>query len=148
MIQMKSTGQTFSCTYIDLLRILGRPINFISSSSHSELPLLPFSLPSLFSLQDSKRFKNKQNYSFLENKFIFIIVVFLLSLFIIFLLFYLFLQLQFGALTPLEPRLGKKLIEPLTNLIHRQVYVLFPYQSINQSNKCNLIFPCNLYYLK
>lgn len=27
--------------------------------------------------------------------------------------------LQFGALTPLEPRLGKKLIEPLTNLIHR-----------------------------
>lgn len=30
---------------------------------------------------------------------------------------------QFGALTPLEPRLGKKLIEPLTNLIHR--YVLF-----------------------
>lgn len=28
---------------------------------------------------------------------------------------------QFGALTPLEPRLGKKLIEPLTNLIHRQV---------------------------
>uniref|UniRef100_A0A8W7Q0L6 AP-3 complex subunit delta n=1 Tax=Anopheles coluzzii TaxID=1518534 RepID=A0A8W7Q0L6_ANOCL len=27
----------------------------------------------------------------------------------------------FGALTPLEPRLGKKLIEPLTNLIHRQV---------------------------
>lgn len=28
-------------------------------------------------------------------------------------------SLQFGALTPLEPRLGKKLIEPLTNLIHR-----------------------------
>lgn len=28
---------------------------------------------------------------------------------------------QFGALTPLEPRLGKKLIEPLTNLIHRSV---------------------------
>lgn len=26
---------------------------------------------------------------------------------------------KFGALTPLEPRLGKKLIEPLTNLIHR-----------------------------
>jgi len=23
----------------------------------------------------------------------------------------------FGALTPLEPRLGKKLIEPLTNLV-------------------------------
>ena len=29
------------------------------------------------------------------------------------------LFVQFGALTPLEPRLGKKLIEPLTNLIHR-----------------------------
>uniref|UniRef100_A0A8C9FC78 AP-3 complex subunit delta-1 n=1 Tax=Pavo cristatus TaxID=9049 RepID=A0A8C9FC78_PAVCR len=28
----------------------------------------------------------------------------------------------FGALTPLEPRLGKKLIEPLTNLIHRYVW--------------------------
>ncbi|VDK22932.1 unnamed protein product [Taenia asiatica] len=26
----------------------------------------------------------------------------------------------FGALTPLEPRLGKKLIEPLTNLIHKR----------------------------
>lgn len=33
--------------------------------------------------------------------------------------------LQFGALTPLEPRLGKKLIEPLTNLIHRQVVPSF-----------------------
>lgn len=32
--------------------------------------------------------------------------------------FYL-ISFQFGALTPLEPRLGKKLIEPLTNLIHR-----------------------------
>uniref|UniRef100_A0AAY5KXI1 AP-3 complex subunit delta domain-containing protein n=1 Tax=Esox lucius TaxID=8010 RepID=A0AAY5KXI1_ESOLU len=30
----------------------------------------------------------------------------------------------FGALTPLEPRLGKKLIEPLTNLIHRPLSVL------------------------
>jgi len=30
---------------------------------------------------------------------------------------------QFGALTPLEPRLGKKLIEPLTNLIHRYVII-------------------------
>ncbi|MFT7808724.1 hypothetical protein Z043-110569 [Arapaima gigas] len=28
----------------------------------------------------------------------------------------------FGALTPLEPRLGKKLIEPLTNLIHRFLF--------------------------
>uniref|UniRef100_A0A1B0FQ33 AP-3 complex subunit delta n=1 Tax=Glossina morsitans morsitans TaxID=37546 RepID=A0A1B0FQ33_GLOMM len=33
----------------------------------------------------------------------------------------------FGALTPLEPRLGKKLIEPLTNLIHRQVLLLFSF---------------------
>uniref|UniRef100_A0A8P4PXC8 Adaptor related protein complex 3 subunit delta 1 n=1 Tax=Dicentrarchus labrax TaxID=13489 RepID=A0A8P4PXC8_DICLA len=32
----------------------------------------------------------------------------------------------FGALTPLEPRLGKKLIEPLTNLIHRpSVFYVF-----------------------
>ena len=30
----------------------------------------------------------------------------------------------FGALTPLEPRLGKKLIEPLTNLIHRYIQLL------------------------
>uniref|UniRef100_A0A8C4DIB1 AP-3 complex subunit delta n=1 Tax=Dicentrarchus labrax TaxID=13489 RepID=A0A8C4DIB1_DICLA len=29
----------------------------------------------------------------------------------------------FGALTPLEPRLGKKLIEPLTNLIHRKIHI-------------------------
>lgn len=33
--------------------------------------------------------------------------------------------LQFGALTPLEPRLGKKLIEPLTNLIHRYFAKLY-----------------------
>uniref|UniRef100_A0A2K6JXW5 AP-3 complex subunit delta-1 n=1 Tax=Rhinopithecus bieti TaxID=61621 RepID=A0A2K6JXW5_RHIBE len=32
----------------------------------------------------------------------------------------------FGALTPLEPRLGKKLIEPLTNLIHSGISVLAP----------------------
>uniref|UniRef100_A0A674KC45 AP-3 complex subunit delta-1 n=1 Tax=Terrapene triunguis TaxID=2587831 RepID=A0A674KC45_9SAUR len=31
----------------------------------------------------------------------------------------------FGALTPLEPRLGKKLIEPLTNLIHRALDLLY-----------------------
>ena len=31
----------------------------------------------------------------------------------------------FGALTPLEPRLGKKLIEPLTNLIHRYFFNVF-----------------------
>lgn len=39
-------------------------------------------------------------------------------------LLFLSLHLQFGALTPLEPRLGKKLIEPLTNLIHRQVFII------------------------
>ena len=32
---------------------------------------------------------------------------------------FLCLCVQFGALTTLEPRLGRKLIEPLTNLIHR-----------------------------
>uniref|UniRef100_A0AAY4BJJ1 AP-3 complex subunit delta-1 n=1 Tax=Denticeps clupeoides TaxID=299321 RepID=A0AAY4BJJ1_9TELE len=31
----------------------------------------------------------------------------------------------FGALTPLEPRLGKKLIEPLTNLIHSTFCLVF-----------------------
>lgn len=36
----------------------------------------------------------------------------------IYYIFFMFV-FQFGALTPLEPRLGKKLIEPLTNLIHR-----------------------------
>lgn len=40
------------------------------------------------------------------------------------LFFFFSLHLQFGALTPLEPRLGKKLIEPLTNLIHRQVFII------------------------
>ena len=34
----------------------------------------------------------------------------------------------FGALTPLEPRLGKKLIEPLTNLIHRYFFQRFFFQ--------------------
>lgn len=28
----------------------------------------------------------------------------------------------FGALTPLEPRIGEKLIEPLVNLVHRLVF--------------------------
>ncbi|KAH8403484.1 hypothetical protein KR215_001320 [Drosophila sulfurigaster] len=36
----------------------------------------------------------------------------------------------FGALTPLEPRLGKKLIEPLTNLIHTSAMSLL-YECIN-----------------
>uniref|UniRef100_A0A3B4H767 AP-3 complex subunit delta-1 n=1 Tax=Pundamilia nyererei TaxID=303518 RepID=A0A3B4H767_9CICH len=36
----------------------------------------------------------------------------------------------FGALTPLEPRLGKKLIEPLTNLIHTSAMSLL-YECVN-----------------
>lgn len=40
------------------------------------------------------------------------------------------LYFQFGALTPLEPRLGKKLIEPLTNLIHR--YFMYFCLNVNQ----------------
>ena len=38
---------------------------------------------------------------------------------------------QFGALTPLEPRLGKKLIEPLTNLIHSTSAMSLLYECIN-----------------
>nr|CAB3222285.1 AP-3 complex subunit delta-1 [Phallusia mammillata] len=37
----------------------------------------------------------------------------------------------FGALTPLEPRLGKKLIEPLTNLIHNTSAMSLLYECIN-----------------
>ncbi|KAG8198260.1 hypothetical protein JTE90_021517 [Oedothorax gibbosus] len=37
----------------------------------------------------------------------------------------------FGALTPLEPRLGKKLIEPLTNLIHSTTAMSLLYECIN-----------------
>ncbi|XP_024945081.1 AP-3 complex subunit delta-1 isoform X2 [Cephus cinctus] len=40
-------------------------------------------------------------------------------------------SLQFGALTPLEPRLGKKLIEPLTNLIHSTSAMSLLYECIN-----------------
>ncbi|ELV09259.1 AP-3 complex subunit delta-1 [Tupaia chinensis] len=39
--------------------------------------------------------------------------------------------LQFGALTPLEPRLGKKLIEPLTNLIHSTSAMSLLYECVN-----------------
>ena len=39
--------------------------------------------------------------------------------------------LQFAALTPLEPRLGKKLIEPLTNLIHSTSAMSLLYECIN-----------------
>nr|CAD7255948.1 unnamed protein product [Timema shepardi] len=38
---------------------------------------------------------------------------------------------EFGALTPLEPRLGKKLIEPLTNLIHSTSAMSLLYECIN-----------------
>ncbi len=37
----------------------------------------------------------------------------------------------FGALTPLEPRLGKKLIEPLTSLIHSTSAMSLLYECIN-----------------
>ncbi|KFP82598.1 AP-3 complex subunit delta-1, partial [Acanthisitta chloris] len=38
---------------------------------------------------------------------------------------------RFGALTPLEPRLGKKLIEPLTNLIHSTSAMSLLYECVN-----------------
>jgi hypothetical protein len=38
---------------------------------------------------------------------------------------------EFGALTPLEPRLGKKLIEPLTNLINNTSAMSLLYECIN-----------------
>jgi len=38
---------------------------------------------------------------------------------------------QFGALTPLEPRLGKKLIEPLTSLIHSTTAMSLLYECIS-----------------
>jgi AP-3 complex subunit delta-1 len=37
----------------------------------------------------------------------------------------------FGALTPLEPRLGKKLIEPLTNIINSTSAMSLLYECIN-----------------
>uniref|UniRef100_A0A8C0KZY7 AP-3 complex subunit delta n=1 Tax=Canis lupus dingo TaxID=286419 RepID=A0A8C0KZY7_CANLU len=53
----------------------------------------------------------------------------------------------FGALTPLEPRLGKKLIEPLTNLIHRfSVSVLISLSS-GMPNHSASIQVCPLKYL-
>ncbi|VDM80383.1 unnamed protein product [Strongylus vulgaris] len=44
--------------------------------------------------------------------------------------FYLFC-FQFGALVPLEPRLGKKLLEPLTNLINSTSAMSLLYECIN-----------------
>lgn len=41
------------------------------------------------------------------------------------------LNFKFGALTPLEPRLGKKLIEPLTNLINSTSAMSLLYECIN-----------------
>ena len=50
----------------------------------------------------------------------------------------------FGALTPLEPRLGKKLIEPLTNLIHSTSAMSLLYECINtvigKFKKIHLLF--------
>uniref|UniRef100_A0A8B9I1N8 AP-3 complex subunit delta-1 n=1 Tax=Anser brachyrhynchus TaxID=132585 RepID=A0A8B9I1N8_9AVES len=43
----------------------------------------------------------------------------------------------FGALTPLEPRLGKKLIEPLTNLIHSTSAMSLLYECVNTVIACN-----------
>ena len=37
----------------------------------------------------------------------------------------------FGALAPLEPRLGKKLTEPLTNLIHSTSAMSLLYECVN-----------------
>ena len=61
----------------------------------------------------------------------------------------------FGALTPLEPRLGKKLIEPLTNLIHSTSAMSLLYECINTviGNQLNcisfsksiILFESNLY---
>uniref|UniRef100_A0A8B9Q6J6 AP-3 complex subunit delta-1 n=1 Tax=Apteryx owenii TaxID=8824 RepID=A0A8B9Q6J6_APTOW len=42
----------------------------------------------------------------------------------------------FGALTPLEPRLGKKLIEPLTNLIHSTSAMSLLYECVNTVILC------------
>ena len=41
------------------------------------------------------------------------------------------LTFKFGALTPLEPRLGQKLIEPLTNLINSTSAMSLLYECIN-----------------
>uniref|UniRef100_A0A4W4FY47 AP-3 complex subunit delta n=1 Tax=Electrophorus electricus TaxID=8005 RepID=A0A4W4FY47_ELEEL len=48
----------------------------------------------------------------------------------------------FGALTPLEPRLGKKLIEPLTNLIHSRLVITLHRASV-EKNVCliGLVLP-------
>ena len=51
----------------------------------------------------------------------------------------------FGALTPLEPRLGKKLIEPLTNLIHRYFFNVFFANFVGLKNDFNFVLalrPC------
>ena len=41
------------------------------------------------------------------------------------------LSLQFGALTPLEPRLSKKLMEPLISLIHSTTAMSLLYECIS-----------------
>jgi AP-3 complex subunit delta-1 len=54
-------------------------------------------------------------------------------------------------LTPLEPRLGKKLIEPLTNLIHSTSAMSLLYECINtviagKDEKKKLSFDCLFFY--
>uniref|UniRef100_A0A8C3UP60 AP-3 complex subunit delta-1 n=1 Tax=Catharus ustulatus TaxID=91951 RepID=A0A8C3UP60_CATUS len=51
----------------------------------------------------------------------------------------------FGALTPLEPRLGKKLIEPLTNLIHSTSAMSLLYECVNTVITCNKL--CGFFQL-
>uniref|UniRef100_A0A8C5SS45 AP-3 complex subunit delta-1 n=1 Tax=Laticauda laticaudata TaxID=8630 RepID=A0A8C5SS45_LATLA len=50
----------------------------------------------------------------------------------------------FGALTPLEPRLGKKLIEPLTNLIHSTSAMSLLYECVNTVIKRLIIYILSL----
>uniref|UniRef100_A0A8C8S3K5 AP-3 complex subunit delta n=1 Tax=Pelusios castaneus TaxID=367368 RepID=A0A8C8S3K5_9SAUR len=53
----------------------------------------------------------------------------------------------FGALTPLEPRLGKKLIEPLTNLIHSASIQVQKQYSISIFGKVLFCFSLTVKYL-
>uniref|UniRef100_A0A2I3T2Q0 AP-3 complex subunit delta-1 n=1 Tax=Pan troglodytes TaxID=9598 RepID=A0A2I3T2Q0_PANTR len=50
----------------------------------------------------------------------------------------------FGALTPLEPRLGKKLIEPLTNLIHSTSAMSLLYECVNTVIAAHIAGACCL----
>lgn len=57
------------------------------------------------------------------------------------------MNLQFGALTAIEPRLGKKLIEPLTNLIHRQVAKIISFLLLLDFVRSCFEFPINYFFL-